>query len=864
MRPTSTTTNWSSTRPNSSIPFSRPVTAQSRPRTAQSTRPGTAAQRPTTAASSHHDGTFVVAVLECRGIGREIGIAAMDKETGQLTDCQTYVKTLHHLHLHYPTTVLVPDTFLTNVDSSTTLSSARARQSTSSPPVLVQCIQEEFPGASIEPVLRKYWNEEYGLQFINQLCADNEDRAATLLAASSKYYALSAACALFKYAEMRLNTRYSAHSLRIRYTPVEGTMLIDNDSAKNLELAGNMLSRKSPHSLFGILNHTWTAMGSRLLRVNLLAPITAHDAIEARLDAVEELVQTEDKFSAIKDALRTVNKLDLDKLISSLAASEARTSNGSKAASSRVSQMLQLRSVIRNIPVVRDAVKGCRSRLLEIVCDMLSDERIEHIESLITRSLNDDAMLYKGAGLTAVNARVYALKANQNCLLDVARETYKENISDIFQLNRDLSEQHGLPLQLIHQEHGFAFTLKNSELEEAGLTELPKCFINATARKGKWFFESMDLKKRNARMKDALDETLLLTDKTIKEIVAEVMVDAGALYKSSEAAKIALLDMLWSFVHASILRPEFTGTLAIKAGRHPTLEKVQSAGALVANDVYCCEASSFQLIQGPNMSGKSTYLRQVALLTVMAMCGCFVPAEYASFKIHDCLLTRLSNDDDIERNLSTFAEEMSSSAMILGLASGDSLIIVDELGRGTSPREGVGIAHAIAERLCKSKAYVFFATHFSELAVTLSRQPSVVNLHLSVQKSRPSSSSMGLSFRYKVVDGAPDNIEHYGLELARLADLPEDVLTEARRVSSRLSEMETNNKQQCEGNQVAIRRKAMLRLRTQLTQALHHSALPELELVEHLARLQREVASVLRGTLSFDETASSSASPGKE
>ncbi|KAL5534740.1 hypothetical protein ACEPAG_1204 [Sanghuangporus baumii] len=858
----STLIHQPSTRPQSSV-SDRPHISCSEPRTAHSTRP--AAARPLTAASSRHENSFVVAVIECRGIGREIGIAALDRDTGQvdliqLTDCQTYVKTLHHLHLHYPSLVIVPDTFLSDTDASVNSSTRHAVNAT----LLVQCIQGEFPHVPIEPVLRKYWNEESGLHFVNQLTADSENRAATLLAASSKYYALSAACALFKHAETRLNTCYAVHSLRIRYTPVEGTMLIDNDTAKNLELVGNMINKKSAHSLFGVLNHTWTAMGSRLLRVNLLAPITAHSAIEARLDAVEELVQAEDKFSAVRDGLRSVNKLDLDKLISSLATSEARVSNAARSAASRVSQMLQLRGFIKQMPTVRDAIKGCQSRLLEIVYDMLSDERFEKLENLLSQSLNDDAISQKGGGLNAVNARAYALRANQNCLLDVARETYKENVADIFDLNRSLSSEHGLPLQLVHQEHGFIFTLRKRDFDAAGTPTLPKQFINMAAKQGKWFFETIDLKKRNARMNDALDETLMITDRIIKEMVIKIVVDAGALYKASEA--IALLDMIWSFAHVSILRPEFTGTLAIKAGRHPVLEKAQAAGSLVPNDVYCCDSSYFQIIQGPNMSGttsfcdsssaaqrhkkgKSTYLRQIGLLSVMAMCGCFIPAEYASFRIHDALLARLSNDDNIERGHSTFAEEMSSSAMILGLSTGNSIVLIDELGRGTSTREGLGVSHAIAERLIHTKAFVFFATHFNDLTTTLSRQPVVVNLHLSVQRSRPSSSNMGMIFNYKIVDGALDNTDHYGLELARLADLRDDILVEAGRISLRLSELEQSRKEISEGNQVAHRRKAMLRLRTHLAQARDHSSLPYRELIEYLARMQRQTVQVLRANL---------------
>ncbi|KAI0962828.1 hypothetical protein AcW1_000092 [Taiwanofungus camphoratus] len=664
-------------------------TAPSRPTTA----------RPQTAASSRHESSYIVAVLEGRGVAREVGLAALDKDTGrvaliQLADCPTYVKTLHQLHLHSPSLILVPDTFLSISDVS--LASGGKKPSSTS--ALVQCMMEEFDSIPIEPVMRKYWNEGAGLEFVNQLTVDDNERAATLVTVSSKYYALSAASALFKHAETRLNIRFAASSLLIRYVQVEGTMMIDPETARNLELVGNMSHKKSLHSLFGLLNHTYTAMGARLLRVNILAPISVQASIEARLDVVEELVQTEERFNDVKDALKTLNKVDFDKLISSLAASEARESSTAKPAAARVAQMLNLRNIVKSLPLLARALAGSRSELLQIIAEMISDERLDKIYQLVSNSLNEEAAPAKG-GLGAVNARVYAVRANYNRLLDVARETYKENVGDIFTLNRVLSEQHDLPLSLVYQDAGFVFALKKSDLEG----ELPRGFVNVTMQKGRWLFSSVELKKRNARMKDALDETLILSDKIIQELTAEVVVDIGALYKASEA--VAILDMLWSFAHASIFRPEFTGTLAIKAGRHPILENVQSAGTLVPNDVYCCEASSFQIVQGPNMSGKSTYLRQIGLLTVMAMCGCFVPAGYGSFRLHDALLTRLSNDDDMEKSLSTFANEMASSAMILGIATSNSLILIDEVGRGTSPREGVGISHAIAESLIKLKVH---------------------------------------------------------------------------------------------------------------------------------------------------------------
>ncbi|KAA1468307.1 hypothetical protein DENSPDRAFT_771670 [Dentipellis sp. KUC8613] len=828
--------------------FSRPWTAasHSRPRTTQS-RPGTA--RPITAASSRHEGSYVIAIIEGRGVAREIGMAALDKDIGrvvliQLADCQTYVKSLHQMHLHTPALVLVPDTFISATDSTT--GPGGKRPNTTS--LLVQCIQDEFPNVPVDSVLRKYWNDDAGLQFLNQLCVQDSERAATLVAASNKYYALSAASALFKHVEVKLNTRFAPASLRIRFVAVEGTMMIDPETARNLELVGNMSNQKSHHSVFGVLDHTYTAMAARTLRANILAPITVQTAINARLDVVEELVQSEETFTAIKSGLKPLSKQDFDKLISSLAASEYRVANTAKTASSRVATMLNLRCIVRSLPALQKALAGCKSQLMHIMSDMLADERLVKIEQLISDSLNEDAIPSKG-GLAAVNARVYAIKANRNPLLDVARETYKENIGDIMALDKALSEKHGLPLTLVYQDNGFVFALKKNDIEG----DLPFGFVNVSMRKGRWLFSSMELKKRNARMKDALDETLILSDGTIQDLVSEILQDVGALYKASET--VALLDMLWSFAHVSIrkacvVRPEFTGTLAVKSGRHPVLDSIQTAGTLVPNDVYCTDSSAFQIIQGPKMvftymyTGKSTYLRQIGLLTVMAMCGCFVPAQYASFCIHTALLTRLSNDDDMEKSLSTFANEMAAAAMILGHADSRSLILIDELGRGTSPREGVGISHAIAEALIKRKCFVFFATHFHELPVTLSRNPSVINLHLSTQKTRHSRSSFGMIFQYKKAFPPPAQ-RHSNPSLARLADFPNDVLAESRMIATQLADLETCQNGESESNKVATRRKVLLKLRTQLAQTLEHSALPNEEFVSYISRFHKDTVRML-------------------
>lgn len=517
-KPTTSDSEW---KYRSASHQSRPWINHSRPTTA----------RPQTAASTRHEGSYVIALLEGRGVSREVGIAALDKDTGkvmlvQVADCQTYVKTLHQMHLHTPCLILVPDTFLSAPDAALAPSGKRS-VSTS---LLIEYIGEEFPGVQVESVGRRYWNDSCGLEFILQLCVEDDERAGTILAVSNKYYTLSAACALFKYAESGMNVRFAAASLRIRYVPVDGTMMVDPDTARNLELVGNMTSKRSQHSLFGTLNHTYTAMASRLLRVNILSPITVQQSIDARLDVVQEFINTEDRFTNVRDALKTLNKMDFDKLIVSLASSETRAVSNAKPAAQRLSQVLNLRSVVKNLPLLRNALAGSRSQLLVIVHDMLADERLDEIEALVSANLNDDCVPAKG-GVGAVNARVYAVKANCNRLLDVARETYKENVGDIYQLSRTVSEEHSLPLTLVYKESGFVFALKKADLDG----ELPKGFLNVTFTKGRWMFTSMELKKMNARMKDALDETMLLSDKIIQDLVAGIVALIGALYKASEA-----------------------------------------------------------------------------------------------------------------------------------------------------------------------------------------------------------------------------------------------------------------------------------------------------------------------------------------
>ncbi len=257
-------------------------------------------------------------------------------------------------------------------------------------------------------------------------------------------------------------------------------------------------------------------------------------------------------------------------------------------------------------------------------------------------------------------------------------------------------------------------------------------------------------------------------------------------------------------------------SLALKSARHPILSKtLHSSSKLIPNDVYATPQHRFQIITGANMSGKSTYIRSVALLSIMAQIGCFVPCQYASFPIFHQVFARVSTDSNIESNVSTFASEMRDIAFILRNIEPRSLVIVDELGRGTSTTDGLAIAIAISEALIESKAYVWFVTHFRDLPRILAERAGVVNLHLSVDISDDMSR---IKMMYKISDG-PEETKHYGIALAKAIDLPDDVVQVAEAVSSVLNERNEKKRQNAKALAVARRRKLVLGLREQLQQA---------------------------------------------
>lgn len=379
----------------------------------------------------------------------------------------------------------------------------------------------------------------------------------------------------------------------------------------------------------------------------------------------------------------------------------------------------------------------------------------------------------------------------------------------------------------------FYIQLNAADLEDR---PLPPVFTNVHQKKSLIECQTLDLMKRNQKIVDAHNEVVCLSNKAVQDLTAEIRGYVATLFRVCES--VAMLDMISSFAHLvtsqEYARPVLTDTLAIKAGRHPIRERIQST-KFIPNDFYATQQKRFQVITGCNMSGKSTYIRSVALMSVMTQIGMFVPAQYASMPVRSQLFARTSLDDSIEANVSTFAAEMGETAFILRNISKDSIAIIDELGRGTSTRDGLAIALAIAEALVDSRAFIWFATHFGELANIMADRNGVVNLHLAVDMR---SNGDAMNMLYKIAEG-PVREQHYGLALARVIPLPPGVLERADEVSTSLQQHVQGRKKAPAAVIRERRRKLILNLKEHLLQA-QSGAMDGDVLAGWLKALQRE------------------------
>ncbi|GAW14311.1 hypothetical protein ANO14919_037120 [Xylariales sp. No.14919] len=809
-----------------STPYS--ITSSSRP-SGRRPQNSTASGRKSIWGSDSH---FVIcAITEARGVSPSVGLSFINTTTNeavlsQICDTQFYVRTIHKLQIYEPSTILMVSTALPPNPKSNLLS----------------IIEAELPTTTIEPLDRKYWSEHVGLEFIQSL-AFRDDLEAIKVAIGGNFYATCSFAAAVKYVELSCRVSIAAHSLRIRYQPSENTMMIDLSTIHSLELIQNLHEPRSKDCLFGLLNECLTPMGSRMLRSNIIQPSSqVESTLLPRYDALEELTMKEDMFFEIRKALKGF--ADVEKLLTSLVIVPQQSSIF--ATEFAIDLVLRVKAFVIAVPQLCEALSAARTELLKRVYELCRAEVTQLVMKVITETINDDVTAMK-APIDIRNQRIYAVKSGVHGLLDIARQTYKEATEDVYQHVDELSngpEEHELVIEVkFDHRRKFWLRLEGSEFEDR---QLPDVFINKITR-SRWIeCQTLMLVQLNNRITDSHNEAVMLSENIIQQLLDDIRGYVPELFRVCEG--IALLDMVASFTQSATtrdyVRPEISDTLALKNARHPICERVNPE-RLVPNDAYAGEQHRFQIVTGCNMSGKSTYIRMVALMQVMAQIGSFVPAEYASFPLFQQLFVRISTDDNIEANMSTFSLEMREMAFILRNVNNKSLAIIDELGRGTSSRDGLAIALAISEALIQSNSIVWFATHFQEITKILSSRPGVLNLHLETDVLSSPETRARMTMLYKIKSG-PVQERSYGINLARAMGFPESFIEVAQGVSQTLADTMEGRKDASESRWLIRQRKMILNLTSMLSQ-LMKSEMDDATMGSYLRHLQDEFVQKMDG-----------------
>ncbi|XP_069934341.1 mutS protein homolog 4 [Oryctolagus cuniculus] len=772
-------------------------------------------------AVSAHTPSVIVAVVEGRGLARgEIGMASIDLKSPQIilsqfADNTTYAKVITKLKILSPLEIIMSNTACV-VGNSTKL---------------FTLITENFKNVNFTTVQRKYFNETKGLEYIEQFCT--AEFSTVLMEVQSKYYCLAAVAALLKYVEFIQNSVYAPKSLKICFQGSEQTAMIDSSSAQNLELLVNNQDYRNNHTLFGVLNYTKTPGGSRRLRSNILEPLVDIETINMRLDCVQELLQDEELFFGLQSVISRF--LDTEQLLSVLV--QIPKQDTVNAAESKITNLIYLKHTLELVDPLKIALKNCNTPLLRAYYGSLEDKRFGIILEKIKTVINDDAKHMKGC-LNMRTQKCYAVRSNINEFLDIARRTYTEIVDDIAGMISQLAEKYNLPLRTSFSSARGFFIQMTVDCTALPNDQLPSEFIKISKVKNSYSFTSTDLIKMNERCQESLREIYHMTYMIVCKLLSEIYEHIHCLYKLSDT--VSMLDMLLSFAHACTLsdyvRPEFTDTLAIKQGWHPILEKI-SLEKPVPNNTYITEGSNFLIITGPNMSGKSTYLKQIALSQIMAQIGSYVPAEYSSFRIAEQIFTRISTDDDIETNSSTFMKEMKEIAYILHNANDKSLILIDELGRSTNTEEGIGICYAVCEYLLSLKAFTMFATHFLELCHIDVLYPNVENMHFEVQHVKNASRNKeAILYTYRLSKGLTEE-KNYGLKAAEASSLPSSIILDAREITRQIARQILQNQRSTPEME---KQRAVYHLATRLIQTARNSQLNPESLRTYLLNLRKK------------------------
>lgn len=570
----------------------------------------------------------------------------------------------------------------------------------------------------------------------------------------------SACSLLLSYLEETQKTALS-NLTHLEIYNTEDAMALDLNTRKNLELMENIVDKTRRGTLLWVLDESRTTMGARNLRRWMEAPLINRELIMRRLDAVDAIYSNLNLLEDLREAL--VGVYDIERIVSKIALKSVNPK-----------EMITLRNSLSKLPAVKELLAlvnyGELSRLHKKM-DVLED-----IHTLLDASIRTDAPMTMKEG--------EIIKDGYHREVDELRDIRHNGKRWIAELEQKEKEFTGIKSLKIGFNKVFGYYI---EISKSNYSNIPEGrYVRKQTLANAERYITQELKEMEDKILGAEEKLNDLEYRLFAEIRDTIEVHVERL--KNTARIIADIDCYQALAKVArdqgYVKPEFTGdgSIRIREGRHPVVEKMMQKGEFVSNDLTMDQkGESFLIITGPNMAGKSTYMRQTALICLMAQIGSFVPAKKAELSVCDRIFTRIGASDDLAGGKSTFMVEMSEVSDILLHATGQSLIILDEVGRGTSTYDGLSIAWAVIEYILKEipGAKTLFATHYHELTALEGQLPGVKNYSVLVREVGKS-----IAFLRKIVPGGAD--ESYGIEVARLAGLPKELLQRAKEILLRL------------------------------------------------------------------------------
>ena len=615
-------------------------------------------------------------------------------------------------------------------------------------------IKTRFPEVYITSCDESYFSEDVSKTVQNFRLVDSKGN--DIEKADDKLLSIASINALKEYITSTQMTDLS-HINKVIIYSVSKYMSLDINARRNLEITEKLRDRSKKGTLLWVLDKTSTSMGGRLLRRWLNDPLIDENEINKRLGAVEELKNDIMLRGEVIENLKKV--YDIERLAGKMA-----YGNGTPR------DMITLKNSLSRLPDIRQVLQNVNSEYLKEIYQNIDE--LKDIHELIEKSIVDDPPM------TTKDGGYIKLGYDEN--IDTLKHATTDGKSWLMKLEADEKEKTGIKSLKIGFNKVFGYYIEVTNLYK---DMVPDTYIRKQTLTNGERYITEELKNMENQILGAEEKVIKLELEAFRQIREEIAGNVKRMQKTAEA--ISSLDVLTSFAQVAeemnYCKPTINkdGILNIKEGRHPVIEKMLSSGEFVSNDTYLdTDQNRLAIITGPNMAGKSTYMRQVALITLMAQVGSFVPATEATIGVVDKIFTRVGASDDLSMGQSTFMVEMMEVESILKEATKNSLVILDEIGRGTSTYDGLSIAWAVAEYIAdkeKCGAKTLFATHYHEMTTLEKEGNGIKNYSIAVKEK-----GEDIIFLRKIVEGGTD--ESYGVHVAKLAGVPKDVTKRANEI----------------------------------------------------------------------------------